>query len=220
MTQARLRQVTRLEKLVRPYLERKQEAHSYTIQFMRNQAFIKLANLALLILHGDPKIDKSLSAAWQRCRESAAWKTCRERHPDFGSYGRDDNSSPFVRFSARDIAYYFRQYFFPDLPGADEIAKLDLIFKSAPPWLLWLTCGDVYARLLGIKTPDLSSFHRFERGCSLWADLPTGPFEYRPLPAGVRDPFTFSANKNIEIETKDMTPRERKRTLRIFEHNK
>ena len=65
MTQARLRQVARLEKLIVPYLKRQQEQKSQTTEFMRNEAFVKLANLALLILHGDPKIDEPLTAAWQ-----------------------------------------------------------------------------------------------------------------------------------------------------------
>ena len=130
MTQARLRQVARLEKLIVPYLKRQQEQKSQTTEFMRNEAFVKLANLALLILHGDPKIDEPLTAAWQRCRQSVAWKTCRERHPDFGSSGRDDISSPFAMYaSAMDIAKYFRKYFLPNLPGADEKAKLDPIFE-------------------------------------------------------------------------------------------
>jgi hypothetical protein len=38
-----------------------------------------------------------------------------------------------------------------------------LIFKTAPPWLLWFTYGDVNARILGIKLPDLSTVNRFIR---------------------------------------------------------
>ena len=184
MTQARLRQVARLEKLILPYLKRQQEQKSQITEVIRKEAFVKLANLALLILHGDPKIDEPLIAAWQRCRKSAAWRACLKRHPDFGEYGRDDYATPFLSFSAMDIAKYFRKYFLPDLPGDDEKAKLDAIFVRAPPWLLWFTHGDVYATILGVKIPDLSSVNRFARD-RFGVCLPKGPFECRPLPDGV-----------------------------------
>ncbi len=219
MTQARLRQVARLEKLILPYLEWQQEQHSKITEGMRREAFVKLANLALLILHGDPKIDEPLSAAWQRCRKSAAWRACLERHPDFGEYGRDDYATPFLSFSAMDIAEYFRKYLLPDLPGGDEKAKLDAIFVRAPPWLLWFTHGDVYATILGIKIPDLSSVNRFARD-RFGVCLPKGPFECRPLPDGVYDKFEVARQKKVEDKTTDMTPRERKRAFRIHERNK
>ena len=208
-----------MEKLILPYLKRQQEQHSKMTEGMRREAFVKLANLALLILHGDPKIDEPLSAAWQRCRRSAAWRACLERHPDFGEYGRDDDASPFITFSAMHIAEYFRKYFLPDLPGGDEKAKLDAIFVRAPPWLLWFTYGDLYARVLGIKIPDLSSVNCFMRGDSLWSKLPQGPFECRPFPDGAYDKFT-TRRESVEDRTADMTPRERKRMLRIYQLNK
>ena len=51
------------------------------------------------------------------------------------------------------IATYFRAYFIPDLPGADETEKLNAIFEKAPLWLLWFTHCDVYGRILGLKLP-------------------------------------------------------------------
>jgi hypothetical protein len=30
-------------------------------------------------------------------------------------------------------------------PGADEKEKLDAVFASAPPWLIWFTFGDYTA---------------------------------------------------------------------------
>jgi hypothetical protein len=220
MTRTRLRQVARLEKLVQPYLERKQEQHSHMAGFMRNFAFRKLANLALLILHGDPKIDQPLSAAWQRCRESAAWKGCLNKHPDFGDYGRyEDYYTPFTRLGEMYIAAYFSRYFLPNIRGADVTDKLDVIFETAPPWLLWFTYGDVYACIFGVKTPNLSSVNHFMRGDSLWSELPQGPFECRPFPDGAYDKFT-TRHESVEDKTADMTPRERKRALRIHERNK
>ena len=75
----------------------------------------------------------------------------REKYGGWDEYGRDDCGDLFVSFGATRIAKYFRKYFLPDLPGADEVEKFSLIFKEAPPWLLWFTYGDVNARILGIK---------------------------------------------------------------------
>ena len=80
------------------------------------------------------------------------------------------------------IAKYFREFFLPDLPGADEIGKYSLIFKEAPPWLLWFTNADVEAYILGIELPGLSEVSCFARGKWLVEHLPPGPFELRPLP--------------------------------------
>ena len=219
MTQTRLRQVARLEKLVRPYLERKQEQHSYMVGYMRGLAFRKLASLALLILYGNPRIDQSLSTAWHRCCESAAWKSCLRRHLDLGGPGRYEDCTPFTRLGEMEITAFFSEYFLPDLRGADKRSKLNSIFETAPPWLLWFTYGDVYARVFGVKTPDLSSVNRFMRGDSLWSELPQGPFECRPFPDGAYDELT-TRHESVEDKTADMTPRERKRALRIHERNK
>jgi hypothetical protein len=116
------------------------------------------------------------------------------------------------------IMQYFRKNFMPELPGADEKEKLDAIFETAPPWLLWFTHGDVHAHFLGLKLPDLSSVSRFARGKFVPHALPHGPFECHPLPDGVYDEFAVSMRKmrkEAEDKLMDMTPRERKRTLRI-----
>ena len=111
------------------------------------------------------------------------------------------------------IAKYFRRYFLPDLPGADEIEKFSLILKEAPPWLLWFTNADVEAYILGIELPDLSEVSCFARGKRLIDHLPTGPFELRPLPA---PPDEFEDDE-FEDKAKDMTPRGRKRMRKIYD---
>jgi hypothetical protein len=143
-----------------------------------------------------------------------------QRHCDFGPYRDDKWVSPFDH-TACDIAEYFRKYMLPDFPGADANVKLEAILAEAPPWLLWCTHADVYARILGITLPDLSSVNRFARD-DLSACLRTGPFECRRLPRGVYDPWTERGiqerKKQLTAQSMaQMTPRERKRALRLAE---
>jgi hypothetical protein len=91
---------------------------------LRKEAFEIMASLGLLTLYGDPKIDEPLSNAWQRCVESKAWKEGLEKDPDFG---KDLQSTPF-NYGVGYIASYFRKYFLPELPGANETDKLNAIF--------------------------------------------------------------------------------------------
>jgi hypothetical protein len=213
MNLTRSRQVARLEKLARPYLKRRQQSKAESYAFIRKKAFVRVANLSLLILYGKPKIDEPLLNAWERCRESAAWRDCGKKHGGFDEYGRE-NGTPFD-WSAGRIAEYFRKYFMPELPGADETEKLDAIMERAPPWLLWFTHGDVMASVLGLKLPNLSRVNRFARGEFRCSAIPEGPFERHLLPDGVNDRFLEALNKKVEDKVMDMTPRERKRALRI-----
>jgi hypothetical protein len=124
MSGSRLRQVARLEKRAVPYIKRMQEKREKSAASLRERAFVIVANLALLILFGDPRMGEPLSCAWQRCLESRTWKACREKHPNYiGQYGYEE-ASPFDRWQAGLIAQYFRKYFLPELPGADETEKL------------------------------------------------------------------------------------------------
>ena len=180
MIQARFRQIARLEKLATPYINRRREGKAHMLEFMREEAFAYVANLSLLILYGNPKIDEPLLNAWDRVRKSAAWQECRNNHPNFAEYGREDQgdfcegecedqkkdfseyhgtkyfdrlsgmyiATPFDSLGLMYIAKYFRSYFIPDLPGADETEKLNAIFEKAPLWLLWFTHGDVYGKSL------------------------------------------------------------------------
>jgi hypothetical protein len=217
MIQTRFRQIARLEELAQPYLKRRRQYEDERVAVIRKQVFVPVANIALLILHGDPKIDEPLLAAWERCRESVAWQSCREKHGGFDENG-GEQGTPFHVISAPRIARYFRKYFLPDLPGADETEKLSAVFEIAPPWLLWFTYGDVFARILGVKLPDLSSVNRFARGEFHLYELPDGPFECLPLPDGVYDKFEVSSQRDDSGHSMHMTSRERKRTLRIYEN--
>ena len=151
--------------------------------------------------------------------KSPAWKACCEKHPDIGRQLR--NKGPLDRKEGPlnwRVAQYLRKYFLPDLPGADETEKLNLVFASAPAWLLWFTHGDVIGALLGLKVPDLSSMSRLARpDISIsWRRLPDAPFEWREFPDGAEDEFSAMAREQLALPD-NLTPRERMRALRLKE---
>ena len=82
MNRGRLRQIERLERRALPYIARQQRELEEARADARKSCFIIAANLALLLLYGDPKIGEPLTDAWQRCLQSEAWKELRARHPD------------------------------------------------------------------------------------------------------------------------------------------
>lgn len=214
MTQ-RLRRVARLQRAVQPYLARLERHRAEENERAKKICFERLAIVTLLALYGQPKIDESLEAAWQRVLESPAWKAYRQKYPALGPYHTDDWVTPFQGPCSRFIAEYFRKYVLPDLPGEDEPAKFAAIFATVPPWLLWYTHADCCALLVGIKLPDLSCVSRFDRG-GLSALIPMGPFECRRLPKGVYDRFTERGHKqHLARLSANMTARERKRALRL-----
>ena len=122
MSQFRPRQITRLEKRALPYIARKQQQNEERLAASRERAFIKVANIVLLLLYGDPRIGE-LTIAWRRWLECEAWKACRTKHSDpIRALGRE--ATPFSDEGARSLAEYSRQYILPDLSGADETEKL------------------------------------------------------------------------------------------------
>jgi hypothetical protein len=79
----------------------------------------------------------------------------------------------------------------------------------------------VYGSILRLKLPDFTSAHRFARREFKWFGdaLPGGPFEWRPLPHGEMDKF-YTSKKHMDVsnvgDVAEMTPRQRKRALKIF----
>ncbi len=241
MNQAHFRRLARLEKRAQAYIERRRRVNVQMLEPFREFAFITIANLVLIVLYGNPKMDEPLLYAWDRVRKSAAWQVCRKEHPDFGEYGHEDQgdldfveygrenrngpgieffdqsaemciATPFHRLGAGYIAKYFRKYLLPELFGADETAKLDAVFRKAPPWLVWFCFGDVHGRALGLEPPDLSSVNRFARGDFIIGKLPVGPFECHRL-SDHKEYTEFEDDK-----TARMTRRERKRTRKIMKN--
>ena len=229
MSRAQIRRLARLEKQAVPYIarnRREQEARAEALASGREKYFVVVANLAVLILYGHPRVGEPLTCAWRRCVESKAWQACREKHPPVNARGKE---SPFDEGGAESMAQYFRAYILPDLPGADETAKLNAILAKAPPWLLWFTHAEVPILFLGLKLPDLSSMCRFERPEAFPHDpLPYGAFEGRRLPEGAEDHDLESflglmRRDRIANEGQDLllqahfTPRQHLRALRMKE---
>ena len=112
--------------------------------------------------------------------------------------------------------------------GADEKEKLDAVFASSPPWLIWFTFGDYTAELLSLTVPDLSSvagFARSKANFDLWWGLPSGAFERRPWPDGPENEQLARTDLNLLRPAtgwpdSQMTPREqrRERAARMKSH--
>jgi hypothetical protein len=224
MSQGRFRQVARLEKLLQPYIKRRQQIEQEW-RALHSHAANHAAILAFLIRYGNPTIDEPLSCAWQRCSEASVWIECWHRFPCCRStpYCMVDNPeypfNPNNRHSTFQIGLPLRHVINAGFPGADEKEKLDLVFASAPPWLIWFTFADYTAELLGLTLPDLSSVRGFARtkaSFELWCGFPSGVFERRPWSHGPDDePLARTDLKLLRPGTeqaeKKMTPRERKR---------
>ena len=79
MSQICFRQVARLEKLARPYLDYRrglERSWQYKLQGVVAHAAI----LAFLTRYGNPQIGEPLSCAYQQVSESDAWRECRGRN--------------------------------------------------------------------------------------------------------------------------------------------
>jgi hypothetical protein len=83
MRRSQLRWIARLEKRAMPYIERKRRHAEEQLASRREEWFVTVANLAFLILYGDPKLGEPLTFARQRCVESKEWKACREKSRSF-----------------------------------------------------------------------------------------------------------------------------------------
>jgi hypothetical protein len=149
-------------------------------------------------------------------------KAWRENHPDSNEGNCDRKSDPFSNEGAMHVAEYFRQHLTPDLPGANDTEKLNAILKTAPPWLIWFTCADLYGRALGLEIPDVSRMSKFERYDAPWNGLPEGRFERHPLPPGKDDLYhTWYLQKREatalgEELPSNLTRRERERVTKIY----
>jgi hypothetical protein len=226
MSQTRFRQVARLEKLAQPYIKRRQQTEKKWQQ-TRVGAAAHAAVLAFLIRYGNPTIEEPLSCAWQRCSESSAWKECSDRFQSSLMRSPRGTVYPF-RPDSRDHTWFIgmplRHVVIASFPGADEKEKLDAVFASAPPWLIWFTFGDYTAELLGLTLPDLSrvtGFARSKANFDLWYGLPSGAFERRRWPDGpdneplARTDLTLLRSE-MERPDNQMTPRERRRARAAY----
>jgi hypothetical protein len=181
MTLARRRQMARLERLAAPRMEQirvaKEQRELEILRLIYRDANIHAANLSLIILFGDPRIEEPLSSAWERC--------CNSRFPELLHDISKENvlsylGPPFDRRGADLSAHVFQRRVMPNLPGANVQEKFALIFDRAPLWLIWFTWADATMEVLDLPRSDCSAiwkFRRSENDFFRWPVLPTGKFE-------------------------------------------
>jgi hypothetical protein len=220
MYQIRSRQLARLEKLARPYLKHRIGIEERWLKIRRG-AVSHATILAFLIRHGKPEEGEPLSNACQRVTESQAWKDCldniiprRTRYVPF--------EQPFAPYDRATVLYLgepLRHAVISSFPGSNEKAKLNAIFKSAPPWLIWFTFADYTAAVLDLELPSLSSVRGFARSREAfdrWWGLPDGTFECRPWPKDCESELAradLSLLRPEPLHDQSMTRRQRKRAL-------
>ena len=210
MSRTRLRQIARLEELAQPYIERRRQIEKEW-QSIPPGAAAHAAVLAFVIRYGDPKIGEPLSCAWERFISTDVWKEhCdkleamelehlddeRKEYDDktpsgdrfaFGALTYRQLNSPYNRAGAMIRGTFLRHELIARFSGATEKEKLERVFASAPPWLIWFTFADYTAELLGLSQPDLSSvagFARSKADFDNWYGVPSGAFVPQPWPDG------------------------------------
>jgi hypothetical protein len=209
MSRARFRQIARLEKLAQPYIRRNQQIEQEW-QLIPLYAASHAAVLAFIIRYGDPEIGEPLSCAWERFINGPVWNECCNRWEamaleqlgdEWKEYGdetaprnrlaRPSRSyrvvSPYGRDGVWLIGSYLRHELIASFPGVTEKKKLEGVFASAPPWLIWFTFADYTAELLDLSLPNLSSIADFARSKAdfdNWCGLPSGAFVRRGWPHG------------------------------------
>jgi hypothetical protein len=169
---------------------------------------------------GNPQMGEPLSEACRRVTESEAWKACCEKFPICTYYRKENLFKPYSSDNVSLVGGPLRHVLLSTLPGADEKDKLNRVFKSAPPWLIWFTFADYTAKLLDLNLPDLSTVTGFERSKDIfhrWWGLPESAFECRPWPDGTDgEPLVRTDLSLLGLGTRQDAPitnRERKRAL-------
>jgi len=219
MNQIRFRQIARLEKRASPYIKQR-EGIGQQLEELRRGAVAQATVLAFVMRYGNPQIGAPLSEACRRVAESEAWKACCEKFPICTYYRKDYLFKPYSSDNVSLVGDPLRHVLLFTLPGADEKDKLNRVFKSAPPWLIWFTFADYTAKLLDLNLPDLSTVTGFERSKDIfhrWWGLPESAFECRPWPDGTdREPLVRTDLSLLGLGTRQDAPitnRERKRAL-------
>lgn len=219
MNQIRSRQIARLEQRALPYIKQR-EGIARQLRNLHRGAVAHAAALAFVMRYGNPQIGEPLSEACRRVAESEAWTACCEKFPICTYYLKDYSFKPYSRDNVSLVGDPLRHVLLSTLPGADEKDKLNRVFKSAPPWLIWFTFADYTAKLLDLNLPDLSTVTGFERSKDIfhgWWGLPESAFEYRPWPDGTdREPLARTDLSLLGLGTRQDAPitnRERKRAL-------
>jgi hypothetical protein len=221
MNQIRFRQIARLERRALPCIKQR-EGMAKRLLKIRDGAVGHATVLAFLIRYGNPQIGEPLSQACRRVAESEAWKSCCEK---FREYPRTDllykwSFAPYEKNLVSLIGDPLRHILLATFRGAEEKDKLNCVFKSAPPWLIWFTFGDYIAKLLDLILPDLSTVTSFERSRDIfhdWWGFPASAFECHPWADGTeQEPLARTDLSLLGLEGRQDAPitnRERKRAL-------
>ena len=163
MNQIRFRQIALLEKRALSHIKQR-EGIERQWQQIRRGAVAHAAVLAFLVRYGNPQMGEPLSEACRRFAASEAWKACCDKFPEIYKNYRDEYFfEPYNRDRVFLIGDPLRHMLITTFPGTDEKDKLNRVFKSATPWLIWFTFADYTAKLLDLDLPDLSTVSGFER---------------------------------------------------------
>jgi hypothetical protein len=224
VNQTRFRQIARLEQLAKPYLEEVGSQIDKEWWLNLQGAAAHAAILAFLIRYGNPKIGEPLSLACQRVSESSAWREVVDKFPVQWFAQSDRSFRPYSSEDAFVIGIQLRHLVISRFHGTNEKDKLNAVFASAPPWLIWFTFADYTAELLNLTLPDLSSvtgFTRSEANFDLWIGLPRGAFELVAWPNGPKKERLARTDLDLMFPPTrwlddQMTPRERKRAIAIY----
>jgi hypothetical protein len=215
----RFRQIDRLEKRTLPHVKRREGIEQQQLR-IHGGAVAHATVLAFVMSYGNPQIGEPLSEACRRVTESEAWKACCKRFPILHR-GENYLFAPYSRGNVSLVAELLRHVFLPTLFGIDEKSKLNRVFRSAPPWLIWFTFADFTAQLLDLNLPDLSTVTGFARSKDIfndWWGLPESAFECRPWPNGPdEEPLARTDLGLLGLGTRQdapITKRERKRAPR------
>jgi hypothetical protein len=229
MNQIRFRQIARLEQRALPYIKQR-EGMGQQLRNLHHGAVAHATVLAFLMRYGNPQIGEPLSEACRRVTESEAWRACCEKFPEYCKNFRDESLfEPYDRPTVSLFGDPLRHVFLSTLAGADEKDKLNRVFKSASPWLIWFTFADYTAKLLDLNLPDLATVSVFERSKDIfygepskdifygWWGLPKSAFECHPWSDGVDgEPLARTDLSLLRPEIKQDAPitnRQRKRAL-------
>ncbi len=211
MSQARRRQLSRLEKLAAPVIDHVRRKDNALETWIKHAATLHAVSLGTLILYGDPRADEPLLNAWRRCSK---------KFPDLQRL--EILKSLGAQSYAENVAEIVRQDVMCELPGSIEKEKFQNLFSSAPPWLVWFTFADFTACELGLTLPDLSSVNDFARSKAVldnWPALPDGKFEVRIRNLGDQNISVSDAMFLIDmykVPEEQMTRLERKRFLSVI----
>jgi len=223
MYELRAKQIARLEKRARPFIEQRLGS-AERWERLRRGALNQVVVLGFLLRYGEPQIGEPLEEACQRVTKSDGWKEYQAIIPPRMAPICEDRFAPHDRGSVVEIGEVLRHLFVSRLPGHTEKEKLKAILQSAPPWLIWFTFADYSAAVLDLELPDLSSvsrFVRFRTVFDIWWGLPRGGFEWHPWPEGCEAEL---AHIDLGLLRPDpgrdrfLTKRERKRQIAASLH--